>query len=111
MKLPNAEQALIDPRKLTDYCLNREHDDGKHKAGLFEELLAISLASSDRLIEMLERAARESDAVAGRRDQYGQRYVIDFQAQGVSETFTMRSAWIIRTDETFPRLVTCYILK
>ncbi len=110
MKLPDGDRAFIDPGKLTDYCLNRDHDDGKHKAALFEELLGISLENTDKLVEMLERAARESDAVVGRQDHYGQRYVIDFQAQGTSGPLVLRSAWIIRAGETFPRLVTCYIL-
>jgi len=32
MLLRNAERAEVDIRKLTDYCLNPEHAEGKHKA-------------------------------------------------------------------------------
>jgi hypothetical protein len=35
MLIPDAENAVVDIRKLRDYCLNLEHDDGKHKARLF----------------------------------------------------------------------------
>lgn len=31
MLIPNAENAIVDIRKLRNYCLNLEHDDGKHK--------------------------------------------------------------------------------
>lgn len=31
MKIPNAERAIVDIRKLRDYCLNPEHDVGKHE--------------------------------------------------------------------------------
>jgi hypothetical protein len=30
--LPNAARAEVDIRKLRDYCLNLEHDEGKHKS-------------------------------------------------------------------------------
>lgn len=34
---PNAENAMIDIRKLRDYFLNLEHSDSKYKARLFRE--------------------------------------------------------------------------
>jgi hypothetical protein len=39
MKLPNAENAVIDIAKLRDYCLNPNHPEGKHKARAFLEKL------------------------------------------------------------------------
>ncbi len=41
MKLPNAENAVIDIKKLRDYCLNPNHPEGKHKARVFLEKLDI----------------------------------------------------------------------
>ena len=32
MKIPNAERAIVDIRKLRGYCLNPQHVKGKHKA-------------------------------------------------------------------------------
>lgn len=40
----------------------------------------------------------------------GQRYVLDFELAGPNGSAIIRSAWIIRTGENVPRLVTCYIL-
>lgn len=37
MLVPNAERAVVDIRKLRDYCLDPTHDDGKHKARLIHE--------------------------------------------------------------------------
>lgn len=31
MLIPNAENAVVELRKLRDYCLNAEHSTGKHK--------------------------------------------------------------------------------
>lgn len=39
MKLPNAENAVIDIAKLRDYSLNPNHPEGKHKARVFQAKL------------------------------------------------------------------------
>jgi hypothetical protein len=36
MRLPNAERAVVDVRKLREYCLNAEHPRGQHKARVFK---------------------------------------------------------------------------
>ena len=110
MKLPNGDQAIIDPRKVTDYCLSSEHEDGQHKAHLFQVILGLTIADADLLLDALRRAAAEGEAVLGKRDNYGQRYVIDFEFTGPAGTATIRSAWMIRPNETVPRQVTCFIL-
>jgi hypothetical protein len=110
MKLPNGEQAIVDRRKIVDYCLSRDHDDGQHKAHLFLSILGLTSADSDFLIDALRKAAASSDIQLGKADNYGQRYVIDFELSGPSTKSLVRSAWIIRTGEAVPRLVTCYIL-
>jgi hypothetical protein len=110
MKLPNGERAVIDGRKLTAYSLDLEHDEGRHKAHLFESLLGINLANVELLLSALEQAAKIGEAVTGKFDKYGQRYLIDFDFAGAGGTATIRSVWIIRHGEDFPRLVTCFIL-
>jgi hypothetical protein len=35
-RVPNADQAIIDPRKITDYLLSQTHPDGAPKAAFFE---------------------------------------------------------------------------
>ena len=42
---PNAEYAVVDIRKLRDYCLNFEHSTDKHKARLFQSTLIRYLKS------------------------------------------------------------------
>ncbi len=49
MKLPNAENAVIDIKKLRDYCLNPNHPEGKHKARVFLEKLDIGRDDAERL--------------------------------------------------------------
>ena len=110
MKLPKGDQALIDVRKLTDYVLCAEHDDGRHKAKLFRDILGIGLEHADDLISALRAAASSAEASPGRLDRYGQRYVVDFDLTGPRGTATVRSVWIVREESAGPELVTCYIL-
>ena len=109
LKLPNGNQAIIDRRKVTDYCLNPDHDDGRHKARLFQRLVGLNQHNAGLLLGALRQAAASGDAAMGKVDGYGRRYVIDFDFAGPGGAATVRSVWIVKTDEDAPRLVTCYI--
>ncbi len=66
MKLPNSREAIIDERKLTEYCLSEEHDEGSHKALLFRQLLGLGLEDAELLIAALRNAAQSGDASTGK---------------------------------------------
>jgi hypothetical protein len=114
VKLPNADRAVIDIEKLRDYSLNPNHPKGKHKARVFLAALGLKADDAARLREMIMEAILISEARAQPATSYGQRFVVDFYVTGfdkfVTTTITMRSAWIIRNDEDFPRLTSCFIL-
>lgn len=110
MNLPHGNNAIIDNRKVVEYCLSDEHDDGKHKARLFREILGISVDNAQTLFEALKAAAASEEAVPAKLDRYGQRYLVDFVLAGPRGRATVRSVWIVLAGEQFPRLVTCYIL-
>jgi hypothetical protein len=38
MKMPGGDVAIVDLLKLTEYCLNPDHERGKHKARVFAAL-------------------------------------------------------------------------
>ena len=108
--LPNAYRAYVDPRKLRDYCLDRQHLRGRHKAVVFESVLGITCESTDSLRTALLEAAMTQPAQLVREDRYGKRYVVDFPMSGPYGEAAIRSIWIVRTREDAPRLVTCYVL-
>lgn len=110
MKIPNAERAEIDIRKLRDYCLNPEHDEGKHKARLFSAAFGMTMQHSNELRKILLQVVQSGDAVLGRRDGYGQRYVIDFMMEWRGKRAMVRCGWIIEDNSETPRLTTCYPL-
>lgn len=113
MKLPNAENAVIDIAKLRDYCLNPNHPEGKHKARIFLEKLGIGRNDAERLRQQILEAIVTAEATEQKPTAYGQRFVVDLQIEWQTEfvlsTVGVRSAWIIRNDEDFPRLTTCFI--
>jgi hypothetical protein len=110
MKLPNAERAVVDISKLRDYCLSKSHPRGRHKARVFAEALGLSEADAEVLQAALQGAALTEEATATDADEYGQRFVLDFDMATKVGIARIRSAWIIRTGESFPRLVTLYML-
>ena len=110
MKLPNAERAVVDIAKLRDYSLNLKHPEGKHKARVFTAALGLSMADAEWLRDRILQAAQESDCQAGRQTHHGQRYLVDFSATFRGKTARLRSAWIVRAGENYPRLTMCYVL-
>ncbi|MEO1144762.1 MAG: DUF6883 domain-containing protein [Cyanobacteria bacterium J06638_22] len=110
MLIPNAEQAVVDIRKLRDYCLNPEHDDGKHKARLFSSILGMVASDAEELRQILLEVVKTQEARLGRQDEFGQRYTLDFIIEWQNRSATFRSGWIIEHDSEIPRLTTCYPL-
>jgi hypothetical protein len=113
MKLPNAENAVVDITKLCDYCLNPSHPEGKHKARRFKEKLGFEANDADRLRQAILEAILEVGATERRPSSYGRRFTVDFElsvpeGKYILSTALIRTAWIIRNDEDFPRLTTCF---
>jgi hypothetical protein len=111
MQLPNAAYAFIDLVKLRKYSLNPDHSRGKHKARLFTAILGLTSQDAELLRSAILEALQTQDATPGEIDQYGQRYRVDFAMTRNQNTATVRTTWITRPDETFPRLVSCYIVR
>ena len=110
MTLPNAECAIIDIRKLRDYCLNPLHDEGQHKARLFAATLGMTANDAENLRDLLLEAVTTHAAHMGRRDTYGQRYTVDCQVVWQGKRAMIRSGWIIEHHTDVPRLTICYPL-
>jgi hypothetical protein len=110
MKLPNFERAIVDIEKLRNYCLSPEHPRGRNKARVFKAVLGLTDKNAEELRNALLSAARTNEVVPAEADEYGQRYVLDFVIKGTAGWGQIRSSWIIRKGEDFPRLTTCYVL-
>lgn len=110
MKLPGANNAVVDISKLRDYCLDPLHPRGRHKARVFAASLGLTQADSEFLRDALLSAAVGGDAAAGYSDEYGDRFTVDFDLTRGNRSARVRSAWIILRGEARPRLTSCFVL-
>lgn len=110
MRLPNADRAVVDIEKLRTYCLSPGHVRGRHKAKVFASRLGLSAVDAEYLRGVLLAAAKDQDAQVMEEDRYGKRYLIDFAIERAGKQAMVRSAWIVRKREEFPRLTSCYVL-
>lgn len=112
MRIPNSDRAVVDIAKLQDYCLDESHPRGKHKARVFKASLGLTSAHSASLRSSLLEGVRSSEnAKRSDVDEFGQRFMLDLVLEGPKARGTVRTAWIIRVNEDFPRLVSCYVLE
>lgn len=109
-RLPHLESAILDKRKLEDYCLNAEHPRGRHKARVFREALGIEKTEANWLRNALLAALPESEAIALDVDAFGARWRADLQVTRQNRQAVVRTIWIVRTGELRPRFVTCWVL-
>ncbi len=110
MRLPNAENAFIPDDKLYGYCLSEEHPYGKHKAFLFKTLLEISYENAEVLRNAILEAVLVHEAIHTKTISFGKLYTVDFPFERNNRSVVIRSGWIFRNEEDFPRLTTCFIL-
>jgi hypothetical protein len=109
MKLPNGDQAIVDIRKLLDYCLNPQHPRGRNKARVFASV-GIRESDAEELRVAILSAARDAEAELGVANAYGQRYIVDFDCRRQERQVRIRSTWIVRSEDGLPRLTSCYVL-
>ena len=110
MKLPNADRAVVEIEKLRDYCLSSSHPRGRHKARVFVTALGITADDAEELKQAILSAIITEEATPTERDEYGQRFVVDFLMKRQSKEAVIRSSWIVRSGEDYPRLTSCYVL-
>jgi hypothetical protein len=108
--LPNPENAIVEIRKLRDYCLSTHHPRGRHKARVFASALGLVAEDAMELREALLSAALLEEAMPMEEDEYGTRYVLDFVLSTEIGRAKIRSGWIVRWNEEFPRFTGCWVL-
>ena len=108
-ELPNRDRAVVDLAKLRDYCLNPFHEDGKHKARVFKSALGLGRDDAEWLRERILDAAATRPAVLTANTPFGILYMLDFVLNTASGSAMVRSGWIVRHGEDYPRLTTCYV--
>jgi hypothetical protein len=70
-RLPHSDDAILDIRKIEDYCLSPSHPRGRHKARVFREALDLQRGDAAWLRNVLLEAARSNEASEVSSDTWG----------------------------------------
>ena len=90
-RLPNPEDAVVELRKIRDYCLSVDHPRGRHKARVFAAVLGLTAEDAGKLREALLSAAISGEATPVEEDEYGRRCMLDFFMKAKGGSATIRS--------------------
>ena len=108
MKLPNAQEAIVDERKVREYLLSPSHPVGRFKARYFGSI-GFPPEAWPEFVSALRRLAAEGEAEMLEDSEYGKKYSVRGQLAGRgARPAEVESVWIVRAGEDTPRLVTVY---
>lgn len=108
MKLPRAERAIVDERKVRDYLLSKSHPIGRFKAVFFGRA-GFEAKNWVALASQLRDLAVSGDATRGEASEYGVKYMISGILRGPRGlSLDVTTVWLVPTGGGAPRLVTVY---
>ena len=109
-RLPNSDRAVLDLRKIEDYCLSPVHPRGRHAARVFRQALGIDRTNAKWLREALLATLPRGEAIQIAIDGLGSRWRVDMPIERHGHRVMVRTIWIVRAGEDMPRFVTCWVL-
>jgi uncharacterized protein DUF6883 len=109
-RLPNAELAVLDVRKLSDYCLDPAHRRGRNKARVFRAALGVTQEDAGWLRAAILDALPNAEVFEDEVDEYGSRWRVDVHLTRQGMQAMVRTAWILRAGDAVPRFVSCWVL-
>ena len=108
MKLPNAQLAFIDPKKIAEYLLNATHRYGASKAFFFSGFGFDERALTEALLDH----GRRHDVAKTRATPFGPRYEMEGDLPTPDgRAPRIRTVWQVDAGEIAPRLITAYPLE
>jgi hypothetical protein len=111
MKLPFANQAVVERHKLELYLLSPTHPDGRHKQRAFAAA-GFTLANVQALQSEILKLARESELCDEVPSPFGKKFVVKGEiATPYGEPMRLCTVWMLRRGEPPPHFVTAYPWK
>ena len=111
MKLPNAEKAIEERGKITDYLLDAAHPDDGGKAAFFHSL-GFRRVAWRALADGFLRLARAAEVAGTTESPHGRKYVMVGRIRSPDgRCATVQTIWIIDSGCDAARLVTAYPQK
>jgi uncharacterized protein DUF6883 len=106
LELPDFSKADVDPRKITAYIMNPDHPRGRDKYRVINSRTGLDTHDAILIEEQIRKGVRNGTPVVGDADEFGKRWAIDLPLSGPGGSITVRTAWIVDTGSSTPRLVT-----
>lgn len=103
---PDFTTPEIDERKITSYAMNPDHPVGKNKYRVINSATGLDVGDAALIGEQIRTGVREGSPMLGKADQYGQRWSVHVPLTGPKGTIMVRTAWMLETGSTTPRLIT-----
>ena len=108
---PHSDKAILDIRRLEDYCLSPSHPRGQHKARAFREALDLQSGDAAWLRNvLLVEASRIGDLSPVTTESWGSHWLLDSTIERHGKVATVLAIWIVRIGENVPRFLTCWVL-
>ncbi len=109
-RLPHSDRAILDIRKIADYCLSPSHPRGQHKARVLREALDLQPGDAAWLRDLLLiEAARIGEVSPVATEAWGSHWVLDATIERHGKIAVVITIWIMRTGENVPTFVTCWV--
>lgn len=111
MKLPNAENALVEREKIADYLLNFSHRYGASKARFFMEF-GFRADAWEILAGALREHGQRQKVRRVRQTPFGPRYEVEGRLNTPDgKNPSIRTVWQLDQGQIAPRLITAYPLE
>ena len=111
MKLPNAENAVVEREKISDYLLNAAHRYGASKATFFQQF-GFRLDDWEQLADAIREHGLAYEVAKTKATSFGPRYEIDGELNTPDgRTPRIRTVWQLDHGQTVPRLITAHPLE
>jgi hypothetical protein len=108
MKIPNADNAIVEREKITEYLLNPTHRNGASKARFF---VAFGFRTEEwgTLAEALREHGRSYDVTKVQETGFGPRYEVEGTLLAPDgRRLLVRTVWQLDHGAVAPRLITAY---
>ena len=109
--LRGASLAVIDPRKLTHYCLDPDSRLGRHKARAFAAALGIDRSHAADLIAAIRAGILVHEARHMATTTHGEIWQVDVPVTGPAGSAVVRTGWIYEEGSDVPRLTTAFVRR
>jgi hypothetical protein len=108
MKLPHADQAIVDQAKISEYLLSPDHPQGSKKARYFEGF-GFQSSQPDLLSDALKSLASSGEVSRVRQTGFGPCYAVEGNmVTPDGRNPRVRSVWMVDEGGVAPRLITAY---